>query len=69
MALGVIVYIIVALACVGLLIVRRYSAFFGRGELGGLFKPKAITAIILFSLWLLYLVVVALRVYDIIPPI
>ena len=55
-----------SILCLGLLMMRRYLAVFGKGELGGPISPKVLSAVFLFFLWLFYVVVSALQAYKVI---
>jgi solute carrier family 8 (sodium/calcium exchanger) len=69
-ALGtsVVTYVVCALAVILLLIVRRFSGFFGKGELGGSpIKMYACGAFMIF-LWLVYVLVSAMVSYKKIAP-
>lgn len=58
------IYCAVSLTCISLLMLRRKLAFFGKAELGGP-RPAAIaSAVFMVFLWVLYIVLSALRTYN-----
>ncbi|VDK17381.1 unnamed protein product [Anisakis simplex] len=61
---SVAIFMITSVLCLALLIVRRYLAFFGKGELGGPFVPKLLTSVFLVFLWLTYVFCNVLQAYD-----
>lgn len=61
---SVIIYVICACICISLLMMRRYMAVFGKGELGGTFSLKVFSAVLLIFLWLAYIILSALQAYD-----
>nr|AXS78251.1 sodium calcium exchanger 3 [Anisakis simplex] len=61
---SVAIFMITSVLCLALLIVRRYLAFFGKGELGGPFVPKLLTSVFLVFLWLTYVLCNVLQAYD-----
>ncbi|VDD92462.1 unnamed protein product [Enterobius vermicularis] len=63
---SVAVFMTTSILCLGLLMMRRYLAVFGKGELGGPISPKVLSAVFLFFLWLFYVVVSALQAYKVI---
>jgi len=63
---SVTVYLIVAVVCLGVLMMKRSIPKFGLGELGGPTLIKWGTAIFLICLWLLYIILSSLQVKGII---
>ena len=59
-----VIYAISAFLGLGLICLRRNLAFFGRAELGGPTGPKYLSAVILFSLWVAFIIINILRAYD-----
>lgn len=58
------IYCAVSLTCISLLMLRRKLAFFGKAELGGP-RPAAIaSALFMVFLWVLYIVLSALKTYN-----
>jgi solute carrier family 8 (sodium/calcium exchanger) len=64
---SVAVYTAVSFVCLGVLFMRRYMKFFGRGELGGPALPKYGTTILFVFLWIVYIVLSALQAYGHLP--
>ena len=60
-------YMIVAVSGLGILLSRRYMKIFGEAELGGPRVPKYVSAVILFALYALFLLVISLNAYDVMP--
>ena len=60
-------YMIVAVSGLLTLISRRYMKLFGEAELGGPRVPKYASNIFLFALYALFLSVISLNVYGILP--
>ncbi|XP_069124879.1 sodium/calcium exchanger 3-like isoform X2 [Argopecten irradians] len=67
-ALGftVVLYTACAIITLIVLMVRRNLSTFGRAELGGPVGPKICTAIIILSLWFIYVILSSLSAYNII---
>ncbi|KAH7944028.1 hypothetical protein HPB52_014742 [Rhipicephalus sanguineus] len=58
------IYCAVSITCISLLMLRRKLAFFGKAELGGP-RPAAIaSAVFMVFLWVLYIVLSALKTYK-----
>lgn len=66
LSFSVIVYSACAVTALALLMIRRFSSFFGNAELGGPKGPKIGSGIIFIFLWILYIVLSALQAKDII---
>ena len=60
-------YMIVAVSGLGILLSRRYMKIFGEAELGGPRIPKYASSLILFGLYALFLLVISLNAYGIMP--
>ena len=60
-------YMIVAVSGLGIILSRRYMKIFGEAELGGPRIPKYVSAVILFALYALFLLVISLNAYGIMP--
>ena len=60
-------YMIVAVSGLGILLSRRYMKIFGEAELGGPRIPKYVSTVILFALYALFLLVISLNAYGIMP--
>ena len=58
---------IVAVSGLGILLSRRYMKIFGEAELGGPRIPKYASSLILFGLYALFLLVISLNAYGIMP--
>jgi len=67
LAFSVFVYTVVATLALVLLLVRRYSALFGKSELGGPTIPKYACGIFLLTLWAIYILLSSLHTYGFIP--
>lgn len=67
-ALGfsVLMFATAAVLAIGALMLRRNLKFFGRGELGGPLIPRLGTAAFLILLWILYISMSILQVFDVI---
>lgn len=63
---SVLVFAIVAVLALGTLVLRRYVKFFGQAELGGPAIPRIGSSIILLLLWVLYITMSILQVFDVI---
>ena len=68
LSFSVMMYSICAVLCVCTLVLRRYLPIFGKGELGGPFGSKMVTGVFLIGLWVIYVLVSSLVVYDHIAP-
>jgi len=66
LTLSVIMFLGCSLIGIALLVIRRIVV---KGELGGSTMGRWVSALILFSLWLTYIIVVTLAQYEIIPDI
>lgn len=55
-----------AVIAIIILLVRRNKTIGSGGELGGSFMSKAISGSLLFSLWIIYLVMCSLEAYGVI---
>jgi solute carrier family 8 (sodium/calcium exchanger) len=64
LAFSVFVYTILATFALILILVRRYSAVFGKSELGGPTKSKYASGGILLFLWFLYILLSSLQAYG-----
>ncbi|KAL8609364.1 hypothetical protein ACOMHN_008158 [Nucella lapillus] len=62
---SVTLFAVFALCAVGILLARRNLAVFGRTELGGPTRPKVLSAIVITSFWLLYLLLSVLQAQGI----
>ncbi|XP_022095531.1 sodium/calcium exchanger 3-like [Acanthaster planci] len=69
LAFSVSVYTICAVACIILLMLRRFLRVFGKNELGGPFGPKIGCGVFLISLWVLYILLSSFQVTKYIFPI
>jgi solute carrier family 8 (sodium/calcium exchanger) len=65
---SVAVYTVLAFAGIGLLLFRRWSRFCGCSELGGPQCTKYLTALLLLSLWVLYILLSSFEAYGYIVP-
>lgn len=67
-ALGfsVLMFAVAAVLAIAALMLRRNLKFFGKGELGGPLIPRAGSAIFLLLLWVLYITMSILQVFDVI---
>lgn len=63
---SVTVYLIVAVLCLCVLMIKRSSTVLGKGELGGPVVVKYTAAFILICLWLTYIILSSLQVKEII---
>lgn len=63
---SVITYSCCAVLCFVLLLVRRYSKFMGRAELGGPNVTKYVSGVFLIFLWFVYVLISCLVIYEII---
>uniref|UniRef100_A0A1I8EYD1 Calx-beta domain-containing protein n=3 Tax=Wuchereria bancrofti TaxID=6293 RepID=A0A1I8EYD1_WUCBA len=61
---SVTIFMATSIICILLLVARRILAFFGKGELGGPIGPKILSALILIILWLSYVLLSALQIYN-----
>ena len=61
-----VLYVVFAVICVLLLMVRRNVNFIGSGELGGPSGAKICTCVFLCLLWLVYIMLSALHTYGVI---
>ena len=61
---SVTVYTICAITTITILMLRRCLGVFGKTELGGPTVPKYISAGILVTLWVLYVVLSSLQTYG-----
>ena len=60
-------YMIVAISGLGIILSRRYMKIFGEAELGGPRIPKYASSGILFGLYALFLLVISLNAYGVMP--
>jgi len=67
LAFSVFVYTIVATLALVLILVRRYSALFGKSELGGPAIPKYASGVFLLMLWTIYILLSSFHTYGFIP--
>jgi len=58
------VFTIAAVLSIVLLVVRRNTNIFGRGELGGPKIPRYVSSIFLLVLWLAYVLISSLETYG-----
>ncbi|KAG0431165.1 hypothetical protein HPB47_022051 [Ixodes persulcatus] len=58
------IYCAVSASCIALLVLRRHLNFFGKGELGGPRATAMASAVFLVFLWVLYIVLSALKTYK-----
>ena len=65
-ALGfsVVLFCIGAVCGVVILLLRRFIPALGRAELGGPVVPKVISGVLLFTIWLLYVLISSLQAYG-----
>ncbi|XP_064606373.1 sodium/calcium exchanger 2-like [Liolophura sinensis] len=61
---SVVLYTVAAVLAIVLLFLRRKLALFGNAELGGPFGPKVVSAIVVFFLWIMYVVLASLQAHD-----
>ncbi|VDO42780.1 unnamed protein product, partial [Onchocerca flexuosa] len=61
---SVAIFMATSVICMLLLIARRVLEFFGKGELGGPVGPKVFSALILVILWLCYVLLSTLQIYN-----
>lgn len=47
-----------------MLVMRRFFSAFGKGELGGPFITKVITAILMVMLWVIYILLSSFEAYG-----
>uniref|UniRef100_A0A8R1TTN8 Calx-beta domain-containing protein n=1 Tax=Onchocerca volvulus TaxID=6282 RepID=A0A8R1TTN8_ONCVO len=64
LSFSVAIFMATSVICMLLLIARRVLEFFGKGELGGPVGPKVLSALILVILWLCYILLSALQIYN-----
>ncbi|ESP03914.1 hypothetical protein LOTGIDRAFT_91958, partial [Lottia gigantea] len=64
LSVSVILYTVCALLAILLLLIRRYTAVFGKAELGGPTIPKYGSAMFLIFLWIFYVIMSSLEVYE-----
>ena len=67
LAFSVTVYSICAVLCICTLLLRRYLPLFGKAELGGTRGPQIFTAVFFVSMWMIYVLLSSLVVYEHIP--
>ena len=60
-------YMIVAVSGLLIIVSRRYMKFFGEAELGGPSVPKYASTVILFGLYALFLLIISLNSYGVMP--
>lgn len=65
---SVLLFSIASIFAALLLILRRKLSMFGRAELGGPKKARLLSAFLLISLWLLYLLFSFLQITHVIDP-
>ncbi|KAF2361476.1 Sodium/calcium exchanger membrane region [Trinorchestia longiramus] len=53
-----------SILCLGLIVFRRLSAFFGKAELGGPTCPKYLSGIFMVCLWITYIMLASLQSYG-----
>lgn len=58
------VFSVAAVLSIALLVLRRNTSYFGRGELGGPLGPRYASSIFLIGLWLSYVLLSALETYG-----
>ena len=63
----VMLYMIVSVLGLTLIVARRKMKAFGEAELGGDKRMKTISAVVLVSLWLLFVLLCTLRAYNVVP--
>ncbi|XP_052131928.1 sodium/calcium exchanger 1-like [Frankliniella occidentalis] len=63
---SVMIFAIVAVLAIGILVIRRYVKFFGQAELGGPPIPRIGSSILLLLLWVLYITLSILQIFNII---
>nr|XP_006824698.1 PREDICTED: sodium/calcium exchanger 3-like [Saccoglossus kowalevskii] len=61
---SVMMYIICAIMCLSLLVLRRFTPFFGKAELGGPTAGRYLSSIFLLLLWCLYILLCSFQSYD-----
>lgn len=64
---SVMIFTICSIVCFSVLFIRRFTKWFGRGELGGPTVPKMLTSGMFVLLWFLYITLSTLQAYDYIP--
>lgn len=64
LAFSVGLYTGLSMICLGLIVLRRFVGFFGKAELGGPNGPKYFSGVFLVCLWLIYVIVSSLQVYE-----
>eukprot|EP00794_Sanderia_malayensis_P009359 gene9359-10346_t len=64
LSVSVVTYVICAIICVAILTLRRFLARFGKGELGGPDPWRWVTAVLIGSLWPIYVIISALTSYK-----
>ena len=62
LAFAVIVFLVCSLICIAILVCRRVSV---GGELGGAEPIRTCTAVVLFSLWVIFIVCCFIEIYEI----
>lgn len=68
LATSVVTYALCAIACVAILIMRRFVGFFGKGELGGPTGPKLVCGVLMIGMWFIYVLISALVSYEHLSP-
>ena len=63
---SVLLYTVLAIAGVGILMFRRLSPACGKAELGGPTWSANLSALIMISLWLVFIIVASLQTYGVI---
>ncbi|GFY73234.1 hypothetical protein TNIN_418711 [Trichonephila inaurata madagascariensis] len=58
------IYTALALACIALIVARRYLAVLGKAELGGPRNVALICCIVMISMWFLYVILSSLEAYH-----
>ena len=64
LSFSIIIFSVSCVLCISTLLLRRYLPFFGKSELGGPSIPKFATGIFFFTLWILYILISALKSYE-----
>lgn len=66
---SVVTYSVCAAACIGILILRRFVAGFGKGELGGPTGLKLASGITMIMMWVIYVLISTMVAYGKLNPI
>jgi solute carrier family 8 (sodium/calcium exchanger) len=63
---SVTLFTVLAIVTIVVLMLRRSLAVFGKAELGGTKVPKVVSAVVVFSFWIIYVSLSALQVQGVI---